>query len=213
MTPAITPRKILLAAVAAFVLGATLISTVQPAWATHRFTASCGPATPGIGISNFSRMDVYEYVLIAAGEGYQWGGGCWNNNNRDDQPGDPPRTASTHGEGGDCSGLVFKAWRELTNTSSTSNNYWAIGANVHGPYTASSFKSGSGAPNVTTARNQVGFADAWASTTHIGIVQGTVSSGSDVIGEAKGEAEGTNEWLRTYRGSGTYAGAGRLGYG
>jgi hypothetical protein len=45
------------------------------------------------------------------------GGGCWNNNNRDDQPGDPHEVITTFGEGPDCSGPVFKTW-ELANDSS-----------------------------------------------------------------------------------------------
>ena len=45
-------------------------------------------------------------------EGYQWAGGCWNDNDRDDSPNDPHEDPATGGEGGDCSGFTFKVWRE-----------------------------------------------------------------------------------------------------
>ena len=51
-------------------------------------------------------------ALYARYEGYQWGGGCWNDNDVDDSPGDPTEDPNTGGEGGDCSGFTFKVWRE-----------------------------------------------------------------------------------------------------
>ena len=57
-------------------------------------------------MSVYRRKDARAYVDIALKEGYEWGGGCWNNNNVDDTPGQP----DSSGEGPDCSGLVFKAW-------------------------------------------------------------------------------------------------------
>ena len=47
-------------------------------------------------------------------EGYQWAGGCWNDNDRDDSPGDPREDPYTGGEGGDCSGFTFQVWREAS---------------------------------------------------------------------------------------------------
>ena len=41
--------------------------------------------------SGVTRGQARIYAEIGANEGYQWGGGCWNDNNRDDAPGDPDR--------------------------------------------------------------------------------------------------------------------------
>ena len=62
--------------------------------------------------SGVTRGQARIYAEIGAHEGYQWGGGCWNDNNRDDARGDPTEDASTRGEGGDCSGFTFKSWFE-----------------------------------------------------------------------------------------------------
>jgi hypothetical protein len=84
--------------------------------------------------------------------------------------------------------------------------------NVHGPYTAASFKAGSGAPNVTAAKSGLVKMDALASDGHIGLIYAVNPDGSDQIIEAKGEAYGTNIWTRTYRGSSSYSGVRRLGW-
>jgi hypothetical protein len=55
-----------------------------------------------------------SYASVAADEGYQWGGGCWNDNNRDDQPGDQEggtRIATESFRGNpDFSAVHRKAW-------------------------------------------------------------------------------------------------------
>ena len=60
--------------------------------------------TPGAG--GGQGMTYGNGLFVAVGEGYEWGGGCWNDNNRDDTPGQP----DSNGEGPDCSGFVFKTW-------------------------------------------------------------------------------------------------------
>ncbi len=69
------------------------------------------------------RVQGQIYAEIAAHEGYQWGGGCWNDNNRDDAPGDPTENMNTRGEGGDCSGFTWKTWFETWNEDDAGFTY------------------------------------------------------------------------------------------
>jgi len=151
-------------------------------------------------------------ALRARFEGYQWAGGCWNDNDRDDSPGDPTEDPKTGGEGGDCSGFTFKVWREALSESDASFDQWNMLRFVHGPYTAARFKRGDGAPNTTVSKAAAIRMDAFASDSHIGLVYAANPDGSDQIIEAKGEAYGTNIWTRTYRGSSSYGGVRRIGW-
>jgi hypothetical protein len=83
---------------------------------------------------------------------------------------------------------------------------------VHGPYTAASFKNGIGAPNSTVAKSAAIRMDAFASQNHIGLVYANNADGTDQIIEAKGEAYGTGIWTRTYRGDSSYTGVRRIGW-
>ena len=105
------------------------------------FWANCNSATAQANQS-LTRDGAQTYSYTAAYEGYQWGGGCWNNNDVDEGWGDPPQDVNTHGEGADCPGLVFKTWKESENTSNGGLYYWNPIRNVHGPYTAASFRDG-----------------------------------------------------------------------
>jgi hypothetical protein len=168
-----------------------------------------GPPTP---TSAITREGSAAVALRARHEGYQWGGGCWNDNDRDDAPNDPPEDPATAGEGGDCSGFTFKVWREPLDTSDAGFHQWGLLRYVHGPYTAAAFKAGSGAPNVTVSKSALIKMDALASDGHIGLVYAVNPDGTDQIIEAKGEAYGTNIWTRTYRGSSSYGGVRRTGW-
>ena len=55
----------------------------------------------------FTRHGSTAVAIHARYEGYQWAGGCWNDNNVDDSPNDPTENPNTGGEGGDCSGFTF----------------------------------------------------------------------------------------------------------
>lgn len=197
---------------AAFVAGTCLVTAGTASGYHTRFVAdNCNYAAP-TPTSYITRDGSTTVALRARYEGYQWGGGCWNDNNRDDSPGDPPETPGTGGEGPDCSGLAFKVWRESESTSNAGFYQWGLLRFVHGPYTAQSFKNGAGAPNVTLAKSSAIRMDAFASDGHIGLVYAKNADGSDQIIEAKGEAYGTNIWTRTYRGSSSYGGVRRLGW-
>jgi hypothetical protein len=194
--------------VAAVTLGTT---TAAYGYHTHFVANNCKWTAPA-PTSTFTRQGSINVATTGANEGYQWGGGCWNDNNVDDSPGDPTQDVATGGEGGDCSGFTFKVWRESLNTGDAGAYQWGKLRDVHGPYSAQSFKNGDGAPNVTYGKSGLIRMDALASATHIGMIYTTNADGSDQIAEAKAEAFGTNIWTRTYRGNTSYTGVRRLGW-
>jgi hypothetical protein len=201
---------------AATFLGAAMLATlvvVGGARAYHtRFVASnCNYASP-TPTSHITRDGSAAVALRARHEGYQWAGGCWNDNDRDDSRGDPTQNPSTGGEGPDCSGFAFKVWRESENTGNAGFYQWGMFRAVHGPYRAEDFKAGVGAPNGTLAKSAAIRMDAFASQNHIGLVYAKNPDGTDQIIEAKGEAYGTNIWTRTYRGDSSYSGVRRSGW-
>jgi hypothetical protein len=177
-----------------------------------RFVATYCNTNPPTPTPYITRDGSATVALRARHEGYQWGGGCWNDNDRDDSPGDPPQTSGTGGEGGDCSGFTFKVWRESLDESNHGFYQWGMFRFVHGPYTADSFRRGVGAPNVVASKPSLIRMDALASPSHIGMIWARNADGSDQIIEAKGEAYGTNIWTRTYRGNSSYGGVRRTGW-
>ena len=181
------------------------------AYHTHFVANNCNTNAP-TPTSTFTRSGSIDVSLVGVFEGYQWGGGCWNDDDVDNSPGDPTEDANTGGEGGDCSGFTFKVWRESLSTSDASAYQWGRLRTVHGPYVAGDFMSGAGAPNVTYGKGGLIRMDALASTTHVGMIYSPNADGTDQIVEAKGEAYGTNIWTRTYRGSSSYGGVRRLGW-
>ena len=195
-----------------FVVAATLAGAgTARAYHTAFVAENCNHAAP-TPTSYITRDGSTAVALRARHEGYQWGGGCWNDNDVDDSPGDPTGISATGGEGGDCSGFTFKVWRESENEGDGGFYQWGMLRNVHGPYTAARFKSGAGAPNVVWSKSSLIRMDALASENHIGMVYATNADGTDQIIEAKGEAYGTNIWTRTYRGSSSYGGVRRTGW-
>jgi hypothetical protein len=191
----------------------TALATAAAAWGYHtNFVGWNCNTNPPQYTSYFTRDGSIEVALRARYEGYQWGGGCWNNNDHDDSPGDPTQDPNTRGEGGDCSGFTFKVWRESENRANKEAWQWNMLRAVHGPYTSYSFMVGDGEPNVTYGKAGLIRMDALASSYHVGMVYARNADGSDQIVEAKGEAYGTNIWTRTYRGNSDYGGVRRLGW-
>ena len=196
----------------AFVIAFALTFAGGAASYHTRFVAdNCNYASP-TPTSSITRDGSAAVALRARHEGYQWAGGCWNDNDRDDSPGDPREDPYTGGEGGDCSGLTFKVWREPLDTTDAGFHQWGLLRFVHGPYTAAAFKSGAGAPNVTVPKSSLVKMDALASDGHIGLIYAVNPDGTDQIIEAKGESYGTDIWTRTYRGSSSYSGVRRVGW-
>lgn len=194
-------------------LGAAFLTSAGTATAYHtRFVANnCNDAAP-TPTSYITRDGSATVALRARYEGYQWAGGCWNDNDRDDSPNDPKEDAGTGGEGGDCSGFTFKVWRESLDQGNGGFYQWGMLRSVHGPYTAAAFKAGVGAPNTTVSKSNLLPMDALASDSHIGLVYARNPDGTDQIIEAKGEDYGTGIWTRTYRGSSSYTGVRRIGW-
>ena len=198
--------------VLSFVLAVVLAyAGTAAAYHTRFVEDNCNQAAP-TPTPYITRDGSAAVALRARYEGYQWGGGCWNDNDRDDSPNDPHENPATGGEGGDCSGFTFKVWREALDASDAGFHQWGLLRWVHGPYTAAAFKAGAGAPNVTASKTTLVRMDALASDGHIGLIYAVNPDGSDQIIEAKGESYGTNIWTRTYRGSSSYTGVRRLGW-
>lgn len=201
-----------LAFAAAFAAGLALVAASGAgAYHTNFVAANCNTNPPQY-TSYFTRDGSMTVALYARYEGYQWAGGCWNDNNVDDSPGDPTQDPNTGGEGGDCSGFTFKVWRESENPSDTGGWQWNRLRKVHGPYSAYSFKIGEGLANTGYSKSGLIRMDALASGHHIGMIYAVNADGTDQVIEAKGEAYGTNIWTRTYRGDSTYGGVRRVGW-
>src|SRR2546423_14313549 len=77
---------------------------------TSNWQSNCTPyANQYWFTSAIKRSQAQSYAAVGVGEGYHWGGGCWNDNNTDDARNEPQENnTSTHGEGPDCSGVVYK---------------------------------------------------------------------------------------------------------
>ena len=189
------------------------LSAAGTASAYHtQFVAQRCNNAPPTPISHITRDGSTTSALRAVYEGYQWGGGCWDDNDRDDSPGDPPGVWNTGGEGGDCSGFTFKIWRESKDPNNGGYYEWHPLRFEHGPYDARAFRLGWGEPHEPMSKWAVSRMDALASDNHIGMIYATNADGSDWIVEAKGEAYGTGLWVRTYRGDSSYSGVRRVGW-
>lgn len=171
------------------------------------FTSNnCDNSPSATEVSWWKRSQSQSYALVGRHEGYEWGGGCWNNNDSDDTPNAP----DGNGEGGDCSGFTFKSWAMSKDMTIKGKRYWDRLDNIHGPYTAADYKAGIGATHdIGKAYSITQYMDAFASSTHIGMMYAEQSDGSDRIIEAKGDADGTGLWDRTYRSSSSYEGVER----
>jgi hypothetical protein len=198
--------------VLAFAVACCLAATGTASGYHTRFVAdNCNYNAPQ-PTSYITRDGSATVALRARYEGYQWAGGCWNDNDRDDSPGDPTSTPGTGGEGPDCSGFTFKVWREALDRSSTAFHQWGRLRFVHGYYVAEDFKNADGAPNYPLSKSAAIKMDAYAKTSHVGMIYATNPDGTDLIIEALGESYGTNIWTRAYRGNSLFSGVRRLGW-
>src|SRR5262245_23117262 len=105
------------------------------AYHTHFVDDNCNTAAPTPS-PYITRDGSATVALRARFEGYQWAGGCWNDNDRDDSPNDPHEDPATGGEGGDCSGFAFKVWRESGDSGNAGLFTWGMLGNGYGPLTA-----------------------------------------------------------------------------
>jgi hypothetical protein len=160
---------------------------------------------------HYRRIDARAYAYVGVEEGYEWGGGCWNNNDIDDTPGQP----DSGGEGPDCSGFTFKTWELKATWGRSGFQYWNRIQNMHGPYAAASYHdAASNLPFynlINKSRDTTLYMDAFASSAHIGMIYSDTvpSGGGDYIIEAKGDTYGMGIWTRDYRGDSSYSGVRR----
>lgn len=165
-------------------------------------------------VSAITRNAARAYAHVAAKEGYEWGGGCWNDNDRDDTPNAP----DSGGEGPDCSGLVFKSWHLRLAWGATGFWWWNRRQNIHGYYGSSTFHApGSDLPFYKLSnkyRSTTIFMDAFAKDGHVGMLDTSAnpSSGTDWIVEAKGDSAGTGVFIEDYRYDSAYVAVRRRGW-
>jgi hypothetical protein len=163
------------------------------------------PAHAGYDISCWNRSQASDYGFRAIHEGYEWGGGWWNDNNKHDT-----------GEGPDCSGLVFKTWAMKNAAGDKGYYYWYEGDNIHGPYSSTAFRDGcsgacfdvcGGGTGSSCGAGSYGSTermDGFASSGHIGLIWNEGSNGYDDVLEALNESSGVNVWSRNYRTNAAY---------
>jgi hypothetical protein len=153
--------------------------------------------------SNVKRSEAQAYSAIADNEGYEWGGGCWDNDDRDDTPGAP----DSNGEGPDCSGFVFKTW-EMKNSYGTEGwRFWNKLHNIHGPYSSYDFHDVGTSSDLpfkklpNRDRSTTLYMDSFARDGHIGMLYTSSypSSGLDYIIEALSDSSGTDINQQDYR--------------
>ena len=179
------------------------------------------PTSAGYNISCWGRSDASNYGYSGRYEGYEWGGGWWDNNNQDNTPGCPADGGSSC-EGPDCSGFVFKSWAMVNSSGNTGHYYWYIGDTQHGPYSSTNFRdgcsgacydvcgSGTGSSCGPNSYSATIYMDAFAYNTngvgHVGLIWQEDSGGYDWILEALNNSAGVGIWLRDYRTNPAYDG-------
>jgi hypothetical protein len=184
-------------------VGLTVSSTASPARASWVSEHCDGTHFGDVYVK---RSEAQAYASVANDEGYEWGGGCWNDNDKDDTPNAP----DSNGEGADCSGLTFKTWELENKYGKAGFEYWERLYNVHGPYTSYDYHAPtSSAPFYKLANKKVEttiYMDAFAKEGHIGMLY--VDSGSpdglDLIIEALGDSSGMGKFYENYRNESEY---------
>ena len=177
------------------------MSSAQASWVSDH----CN--TTNYEDSNYRRVDAQAYAAVGEGEGYEWGGGCWNDNDRDDTPDKP----DSSGEGPDCSGFTFKTWELKATYGKDGWRFWDKLSDKHGPYAAADYRyGGNNDPEnpfrTMTNKSNMIYMDAFASTSHIGMLYTLSGStaNTDTVVEALGDSYGIGIWTEDYRADGAY---------
>lgn len=197
-----------------FLVGLLIVGTLAvPSTARASWTSkNCFSSHYADGV--FRRSEARAYAEVARSEGYEYAGGCWNDDDVDDTPQQP----DSSGEGPDCSGLVFKSWELRAAAGASGGTYWGRVENIHGPYASYDFHSPVATdpfyrlPNknrVTTV-----YMDAFARNGHVGMIytNAGTSANTDYIIEALCDLCGTNVFEETYRSDSDYLAARREGW-
>ena len=181
--------RVFIAAMAATVVVMTAVPAIAATWTSTNCNSSWYTR------STWKRADAYAYAQTAIGDGYEWGGGCWDMDGTDDTPGAP----DSGGEGPDCSGYVFKTWA-LDNEEGASVYTFRYRYKMymhHGPYIAAEFKSAADPKYYNVSKSSRLYMDAVATSDHVGLfVSNYNSSGVINMIEARGDAWGVGTWHR-----------------
>ncbi|HEY1330558.1 MAG TPA: hypothetical protein VGH10_03685 [Actinomycetota bacterium] len=196
-------RRVLSAALVALL---AMVVVAVTARASHASWSGSNCSEDNHTEDSLKREDARAYGDVADNEGYEWDGGCWNDNNKDDTPGAP----DSGGEGPDCSGLVFKTW-ELRWTKGVEGFRWYNRMeNRHGPYYTWDYHSPiKDDPFFLLAnkhRDTTLYMDAFAKDGHVGLLNTDAypSVGNDYILEAYGDESGTDINIEDYRSDDAY---------
>jgi hypothetical protein len=159
-------------------------------------------------IDRLKRSEARAYAGPANREGYQWGGGCWIDDNVDPTPNDPP-AQYTYGEGPDCSGLAFKTWALRLTEGAEGFRHYDYLEYVHGPYSTADLhapvKDDPFFLLPDKARTTTVYMDLFArndgTSGHVGLLwtDAYPSANTDYIIEAKGESYGTHIYEEGFR--------------
>ena len=189
------------------VIAVASVATARAAWVDQHCAGG------GYKLLDWKRSDASTYFEPMNHEGYEWGGGCFKLDDRDDTPG----ARDSGGEGTDCSGLVFRTWA-LKNDGTKGFHHWDYNKDIHGPYTTASyyaparsqpFRTIGKAYGLTAAMDAFVYRTADNTAGHIGLIYREGSGGTDYIAESAGDAEGTWIQLRDYRSQSAYRGVQR----
>jgi hypothetical protein len=188
-----------------------VVATATPAIAGSWSQDHCDGSSWSLTV--WRRADAQAYAQRADREGYEWGGGCYRLNDRDDTPGVP----DSGGEGADCSGFTFKSWALKIGYGNSGFTYWEHEREVHGPYSTADFHApGPSVPFKLLANKSyatTAYMDAFVYRSgdagHIGMIYLEGSGGSDYIVEAKSDAAGTRIAYTNYRSQSAYKGVTR----
>jgi len=167
------------------------------------------------GLTWMSRAQAQSYAAQADKEGYEWGGGCYKLNDRDDTPGAP----DSGGEGADCSGFVFKTWAMKNSYGSSGFRFWEHQMEIHGPYSTAAYMSCTTCPFKllnSKGYDATAYMDAFVYNNgvggHTGMIYMEGTGGFDYIIEAKSDDLGTRISYTDYRSQSQYRAMTRKGW-
>jgi hypothetical protein len=205
------PGSLVVAMAVAVAIGGTVVvaSGARASWVSN----NCHGTSSYIG--GWTRPMARHYVEQTAGEGYEWGGGCFRLNDVDDTPNLDTDAA---GEGTDCSGLVFKTWA-LRNEGGAGYRYWDQDKNIHGPWnTAGYYRPSSSDPfkSISKGYASTRYMDALvhrdADGGHIALIDAEGSSGSDWVIHSYTNSAGTLIQYQDFRSQSAYRAVARKGW-
>jgi hypothetical protein len=156
----------------------------------------------GSELNTWKRSQAKSYAEPTANEGYEWNGGCYKLNDRDDTP---LLEVDASGEGADCSGLVFRVWG-LRADGGQLFKYWGYDKDIHGPYyswdfvapeTDEPFKVIGKTYRATTYMDALGWFR--GDDRHIALIYVEGEDGSDYVIHARNNDVGTAIEWQPYR--------------